>query len=86
MRPTVLEKSIKWTEELKKNYAKAIGLLKEVPPRLISDWYAEDLTFTIHVDSSQMAIGWLLGQEVKVKEGVKKPSKVPFSGKDSFKH
>ena len=33
-----------------------------------------------------MAIGWLLGQEVKVKEGVKKPSKVPFSGKDSFKH
>ena len=73
--------TIKWTDKLKKNYNQVINLLREVPQMYIPDWYAEDLTFTIHVDSSQMAIGCLLGQEVPIKEGEKKPSKVHLSGK-----
>ena len=73
--------TIKWTESLKKNYDQVINLLREVPQMYIPDWYADDLTFNIHVDSSQMAIGCLLGQEVPIKEGEKKPSKVHLSGK-----
>ena len=73
--------TITWTEKLRKNYDVVISLLKEVPPMFIPDWYAEDLTFTIHVDSSQLAIGCLLGQEVPIKEGSQKPSKVANSGK-----
>ena len=73
--------TITWTEKLRKNYDLVISLLKEVPPMFIPDWYADDLTFTIHVDSSQLAIGCLLGQEVPIKEGQKKPSKVANSGK-----
>jgi hypothetical protein len=44
--------TIKWTESLKKNYDQVINLLREVPQMYIPDWYADDLTFTIHVDSS----------------------------------
>ena len=73
--------TITWTDKLRKNYDVVISLLKEVPPMFIPDWYAEDLTFTIHVDSSQLAIGCLLGQEVPIREGSQKPSKVANSGK-----
>ena len=81
IKPFSVAATIKWTEKLRKNYEQVIGLLREVPPMFIPDWDDEDLTFTIHVDSSQMALGGLLGQEVKIKEGDTKPSKVPLSGK-----
>ena len=70
-----------WTESLKRNYDTVIKLLREVPPMYIPDWDEEELIFTIHVDSSQMAIGGLLGQIVKPKDGEQKPSKIPLSGK-----
>ena len=73
--------TIQWTKKLRKNYDEVIKLLKEVPPMYIPQWEDEDLTFTIHVDSSQMAIGGLLGQQVKIQDGDQKPSKVPLSGK-----
>lgn len=47
----------------------------------IPKWDWEELTFTIHVDSSRMAVGGLLGQQVKKKEGEQRSSKVPMSGK-----
>ena len=81
IKPFSVAATIKWTDNLRKNYEQVIGLLREVPPMFIPDWDDEDLTFTIHVDSSQMALGGLLGQEVKIKEGDTKPSKVPLSGK-----
>ena len=81
IKPFSSSTTIKWTESLRDNYNQVVSLLRQVPPMFIPEWDEEELTFTIHVDSSQMAIGGLLGQQVKLKEGEQKPSKVPMSGK-----
>ena len=61
--------TIQWTKKLRKNYDEVIKLLKEVPPMYILQWEDKDRTFTIHVDSSQIAIGGSLGQQVKIQNG-----------------